>query len=138
MDPERHFLRCWCYFKSSHKLVETEGPVKTCPRPHRQREAELFPKPKRTEMTKYMEKRLQICTSSGVNTLVGHQSQAWLPSGAGRAETFTTGTTWRNLVPKQQRCPVGNLLRKAVELVSRNGSYNAPGWKTNPLWSQQW
>jgi hypothetical protein len=48
------------------------------------------------------------------------------PSGAEGAETFTTRTSRRGSVPKQQRCPASNLLRKAEGLSEHK-------WNKSPL-----
>jgi hypothetical protein len=70
------------------------------------------------------------------------ESRAGSCSSAGRAETFSTRTSWRRSVPKQQRHPVGNLLR-TVGPVSRSawtkalsGTGSELPWKVCiPPWS---
>jgi hypothetical protein len=55
-----------------------------------------------------MQENLQI------HTFLVTRGEHWLPQGGWRAETFSMRTTWRSM-PKQQRHPMGNLLRKTAK-----------------------
>jgi hypothetical protein len=102
---------------SSYK-TETEDPGNTSPRTHRKWEADLCPNLK---WVKQQNKWRNICRFA-------------LPSGVGRTETFCTKTVWRRSMPKQQRHPTGNLLRKTMGPVRRSGATHSA---LGTLWNGQ-